>query len=236
MQPKARQRGFTLIEILLSVALMALVIMLAYGSIRVALQASRSGEQLIERSEEMRSAQGFLRRQLSQMLPTPFERLDDGGEQKSFEGDAHGIRFVAPMPGYLSRGGPHVQELTLVRARGGYQLEFRHAQLNGFDPADGIDPDQVPVVLIDGIRDGEFSFRRIEPEGDISDWLSDWDEPSALPLILRLDLEFDRGDRRDWVEFEVAGLAASAGMGGGIGGNVVRGGMRRPPSLPRDRQ
>ncbi len=237
MRRVAGQRGFTLIEILLSVGLLALVIALAYGSIRVAVQASRSGESLIERTEEMRTAQGFLRRQLSQMLPTPYERLDDSGEEKRFEGDAQGIRFVAPMPGYLSRGGPHVQELVLARVAGGYQLEFRHAQLNGFDPAEGFDPEQEPVVLIDGIRDGEFSFRRLEVEGELSDWMSEWDEPALLPLLLRLDLEFDSADRRDWVEFEVAGLAASAGLGGGTG---LAGSMRfepaRPPARPRDSQ
>lgn len=237
MPGRFRQQGFTLIEILLSVGLLSLVIALAYGSIRVAVQATRSGEALIERSEEMRTAQGFLRRQLNQMLPTAYERFEDGGEEKRFEGDSQGIRFVAPMPGYLSRGGPHVQELSLVRVAGGYQLEFRHAQLNGFDPDEGFDPDQEPVVLIDGIRDGEFSFRRLEDEGELSDWMSEWEDPAFLPLVLRLDLEFEREDRRDWVEFEVAGLAASAGTGGLMGGGRIPGTSTRfEPARPRDRQ
>lgn len=224
---RSTQSGFTLLEILLSVALLALVISLAYGSIRVALQASRSGEALIERTEEMRTAQGFLRRQLSQMLPSAYEQLEDNGEEKRFEGDAEFIRFVAPMPGYLSRGGAHVQELALVRNRGGYQLEFRHAQLNGYDAAEGFDPEQEPVVLIDGIREASFAFRRQEPDGELSDWMSEWDEPQSLPLLIRLDIEFDQGDQRSWPEFEVASLAASAGLG--LGSRS----MRFEPARPR---
>lgn len=229
-----RQRGFTLIEILLSVALMALVVTLAYGSIRVAIQASRSGEALIERTEETRTAQGFLRRQFSQMLPVAYEFLDTG-EAMVFEGDRNVVRFVAPMPGYLSRGGAHVQELALVRSRGGgYQLEFRHAQLNGYDPDEGFGRDREPVVLIDGIRDGAFGFRLQQEDGQLSDWLEQWDDPQQLPLLVRLDLEFDRDDRRDWPEFEVASLAASASLGGGMGSVQMRGPAR--PQTPRPRE
>lgn len=233
-QVRYGEAGFTLLEILLSVALLALVIGLAYGSIRVAMQASRSGEALIERSEEMRTAQGFLRRQLSQMLPSSFERVEDGGEEKRFEGGADFVRFVAPMPGYLSRGGAHVQELALVRVGDGYQLEFRHAQLNGFDSLQGFDPDTRPVVLIDGIREGAFGFRRLEPEGELSDWLSEWEDPLALPLLIRLDIEFDQDGPRRWPDFEVASLAASAGLGVGSGGMRIPGSTRFEPARPRD--
>jgi general secretion pathway protein J len=233
---RCAEAGFTLLEILLSVALLALVISLAYASIRVAVQAARSGEALIERTEEMRTAQGFLRRQLSQMLPSAYEQLEDNGEQKRFEGAAEWVRFVAPMPGYLSRGGAHVQELALVRNRDAYQLEFRHAQLNGYVAEEGFDPEQEPVVLIDGIRDARFGFRRIEAEGGLSEWMDEWDDPQALPLLIRLEIEFDREDQRRWPEFEVASLAASAGLGVGMGGARGPGvGLRRPPR-PRDTQ
>lgn len=206
----APARGFTLLEILVSVSLLALVIVLAYGSIRVALQASRSGEALIERTEEMRTAQGFLRRQFSQVMPLVYARLEDQGVEKRFEGDQHSITFVAPMPGYLSRGGAHVQSLSLVDGERGMQLEFRHAQLNGWDAERGFG-DQEPVVLIDGIRDGQFLFRRMDELGELGDWSSEWELPNAVPLMLRLELQFEDDDRREWPDFEVAALASTSG-------------------------
>lgn len=232
----AAQAGFTLLEILVSVALLALVITLAYGSLRVAVQASRSGEALIERTEEMRTVQGFLRRQFSQMMAIAYERLDDGGEEKRFEGEAEFVRFVAPMPGYLSRGGAHVQELALVRGPAGLQLEFRHEQLNGFDPQRGIDDERDPVVLIDGISAGRFQFRRIEDDGELGDWHDEWDAPTTVPLMLRLELEFDDG-QRVWPEFEVAALAATGGQGMSFGAGVRIPGMGLTPGpLPRPRE
>ena len=178
-----QQRGFTLLEVLISVSLIALLITLAYGSIRVATQASRSGESLIERTEEMRTTQNFLRRQLSQTMATTYEYLADRGEEKRFEGAADAIQFVAPMPGYLSRGGAHVQRLEMVPGSNGMQLQFRFAQLNGWDAELGFPSDLEPVVLIDGIRSGEFSFRRIEDDGLLGDWHDEWEQSFALPLM-----------------------------------------------------
>jgi len=202
--------GFTLLEVLVSVSLLALMITLAYGSLRVAAQASRSGERLIDRTEQLRTAQAFLRRQLSQMLPFTFQRFVEQGVDKRFEGEAHKIQFVAPMPGYLSRGGAHVQALELVRDHDGYRLEFRYAQLNGFDGQRGFDPEREPVVLLDHIREGRFRFRRIEEDGQLGDWHDNWELPGQLPLLVRLEIEFEPERQQRWPEFDVAVLTATS--------------------------
>lgn len=211
MSLRVRQSGFTLLEILLSVSLLALLITLAYGSIRVATRASISGERLIERTEEMRTVQQFMRRQLSQMMSVPYDYvLDDNGGEKRFEGSSDAIQFVAPMPGYLSNGGPHVQRLEIVRGEQGKQLQFRFAQLNGWDPEAGFPSDLEPVVLIDGIRDGAFSFRKIDANGDLGDWEQEWEFTVELPLVLRLELEFGDDDPRHWPDFQAVSMVASS--------------------------
>lgn len=227
------QSGFTLLEMLLSVALLSLIITLAYGSLRVAARASASGERLIERSEELRTTQGFIRRQLMQSMLTPYERPVDASapHEKRFEGSADAIRFVAPMPGYLSRGGAHVQELALVRDGRGYSLQFRFAQLNGFDPDQGIPSDVEPVVLMDGLADARFEFRRVI-ENQLSDWSSEWEEPALLPTFVRLVVEFPRGDPRKWPAFEVP-LPGGAQNPTLTFDNIRRSGS---PSDPRARQ
>ncbi|MFA5683157.1 MAG: prepilin-type N-terminal cleavage/methylation domain-containing protein [Lysobacteraceae bacterium] len=223
-----RARGFTLLEVLVAVTLLALLLTLAWGSLRTAMQASRSGEALIARSEQARTVQRFLRRQLSQTLALPFERLEDDGVEMRFEGGDDFLRFVAPMPGYLSRGGPHVQ--TLVVSRG--QLAFNHQQLNGYDPQSP-EPERESVVLLDGIAGARFEFRDIDEDGELGDWQSDWDAVERLPLMVRLTVDFDRDDARRWPPFEVTVMAAASGMQPMFGG-PRRGGARRPPRLPRD--
>ena len=206
------QSGFTLLEILLASTLLAILLTLAYSTISGAVRTTRSGEAQIERTDEVRMAQEFLRRQLSHAMPVAYEELEDDGERKVFEADSTHVRFVAPMPGHLSRGGLHVQWLELTRGRDGMQLEFDHAQLNGYDPKDPKGSDErPPVVLLEGIDDASFEYRSLDDQGELEDWASDWDELETLPVLIGLRLSFER-ENRHWPLFEVpmkmAGAAA----------------------------
>jgi general secretion pathway protein J len=222
MTDRRHQPGFTLLEVLVAIGLLALLLALAYGAIRAAMHATRSGEALIARSEEMRAAQSFLRRQFAGIMPLPYETDMQNGVQYMFEGNADAISFVAQMPGYLSRGGPHVQRLAVVDQRGSLQLEFNHSQLNGFESGDQIGGDREPVVLAAGIAQARFEFRQRELDGALGAWTSTWILPNQLPQQVRLLVEFPRDDPRRWPPLEVPILAAAAvGYGFGNTGNVA---------------
>ena len=203
--------GFTLIEVLIAVSLLALLMALAVGTLRTAVRAVRSGEALIERTDRTRVAQEFMRRQLSHAMPLPFERMEDTGENRIFVAERDSLRFVAPMPGYLSRGGPHVQWLTLESGQDGDRLTFDHSQLNGYDPDNPKGSSKrEPVVLLDGFRNARFEYRALDEQGELSEWSANWDDPQRLPLLVRLVAEFDPDSRRRWPDLEIPVLVATA--------------------------
>lgn len=201
--------------------LLALLVALAVGALRTAVRSARSGEALIERTDRVRVAQEFLRRQLSHAMPLPFERLEDTGENRVFVAARDELRFVAPMPGYLSRGGPHVQWLALVDDREGMRLEFDHAQLNGYDPDDPKgDSKRPPVVLLERIREARFEYRALDEQGELGEWEARWDDTQRLPLLVRLVVEFDEDSRQRWPDLEIPVLTATATPGLFSGGRL----------------
>ena len=228
--------GFTLIEMLMAVTLLALLITLAVSTLRTAVRATRSGEALIQRTDRMRTAQEFLRRQLSHAMPLPFERLEDVGENRIFMAERDTLRFVAPMPGFLARGGPHVQWLSFTRSRDrGLQLTFDHAQLNGYDPDNPKGKSKrEPVVLMDGISEGRFEFRSLDENGELDEWSSSWDDPQRMPLMVRVKLEFERDSQQRWPMLEIPLLTAGfSAMQPGLP-RLGAGRMQpRPPAEPR---
>jgi general secretion pathway protein J len=196
-------RGFTLLEVLLAVTLLALLIAGAYGGIRAAARAMHAGERAIDRTDRLRTAQQFLRRQLSHVMPLAFAQDEGTAMQHVFEGDAEHMRFVAPMPGYLSRGGPYVQTLELVRADDGLQLKFTDAMLNGYDAKNpGANADE-PVVVLDHIRDGAFEYRTLDEQGRLTDWLREWPDPQITPMMVRIRLTMQPGVPIAWPVLDV---------------------------------
>lgn len=197
---KRESRGFTLIELLLATSILAAGLAIAFAALRTAGASVNSAEAMIERTERVRIVQQFLRRQFANVLPMPFALDDRTGQGIVFEGGRDGVRFVAPMPGYLSRGGPHRQSLRLVSGPGGYRLEFDHVLLIGDEL---IEPDEPrpPVVLLDGIAEARFGYRTLDERGELADWTDTWEDASQLPLLLRIELRFVDGNMR-WATLE----------------------------------
>lgn len=108
-----RARGFTLLEVLGALALLALLLLGVYSGVRTATQTTRSGEAAISRLDEIRSAQQFLRRELAQSRAVAISQKDNG-DPVYFSGDGREMRFVAALPGYLGKLGPQLQQLKLV--------------------------------------------------------------------------------------------------------------------------
>ena len=208
MTAQRRQHGFTLLEMLLSVILLAMLLAGAYSGIHAAANAMHAGERAIDRADRLRTAQEFLRRQISHTMPLTYDHDDVTNTVHVFEGAGQFMRFVAPMPGYLSRGGPYVQTLELTRGNGGLQLVFTDAMLNGYE-AQNPKTDE-PVVILDRIRSGQFQYRTLDDQGQLTDWFSEWPDPSITPLMVRLSLEMQPGVEIPWSELDVP-LVLNAG-------------------------
>ena len=184
-----RSRGFSLMEVLAALALLTIVLLGVYSGISTATRIVRSGDAAIERMDEIRSAQNFLRSELAQSLVVPFDQTDDG-DPVVFSGDDHSLRFVAPLPGYLSRLGPQLQIVSLVQdGQSDYRLEVRLALL----PPDGSDPQPLgePEVLLRGIRKGVFAYRGMDEQNRPGDWKDQWSDGRRTPSLVRVELQLD---------------------------------------------
>jgi general secretion pathway protein J len=190
--------GFTLVEVLLALTLLSMLLGLAYGGLRAATRAADKGQTVLEDSGRIRMAHQFVRKQLNQMLPLVFAVNDDESERTVFVGEPQRIRFVAPMPGYLGFGGPQVQEISLVRGKKGLDLVLTHALLQGFEEAD-LDA-RPPILLMDNIDDGNFSFLGRDENGELMDWTGQWQDGNLLPEAVALDIEFNEEVYIRWPE------------------------------------
>ena len=201
-----KQAGFTLLEVLMAITLLALLMAMAFGTLRTAIRITHSGERTVSATNQVRTVQEFLRRQLSHAMAIPFERMEDTGENHVFEADRDELRFVAPMPGHLANGGPHVQWISFA----GGELLFDHAQLNGYDPDDPkANNPREPVLLMGGISQAWFEYRGLDENGELGDWEKSWENVQQLPLLVRLMVVFDN-EAMIWPDLEIPVLAGTS--------------------------
>jgi general secretion pathway protein J len=213
-------RGFTLLEVMVAVTLLAVGMALAIGSLRSIGQAAGRAEAASARAERLRAVQGVIRNQLSGALPISFRTDIQRGVNVVFEGDQDQVRFVSGMPGYLARGGPYLQTLALVPGANGKQLVYRFRQLGPDGP---LPADAKPVLLLDGIADAKFEFQALAANRQAGPWRASWKQDDVLPPLVRLRLEFvDRGKR--WPELVAAvRLASTIASGPGANGEPLPG-------------
>lgn len=185
-------RGFTLLELLAAMALLALLMLGVWSGIRTAAQTTSRGRAQVDRMDQIRGAEQFLRRNLAQTTPIPWAR-DDDGQSIVFRGGPRDIRFVAPLPGFLGRLGPQWQRLQLVPDGddGGLRLQITFARLS----PDGseLQPMDKPEVLLTGIREGVFNYRGRDLKREDTGWQVQWPRGTHVPDLVRIKLKLDDG-------------------------------------------
>lgn len=195
-----RTTGFSLVEVMLATALLAAGLALAFTALRNATQATTAAGEGARRAERLRAVQAFMRRQLEGAMALPVEAPAPGQDLVVFEASDERLRFVAPMPGYLSQGGPHVNTFELVRGAGGLRLEFRHELLA---PEGPVESDRPPEVLLEGLAEAAFDVRALGPDGLPQPWQSDWENTAEVPRLVRLRARFAE-PRARWPDLVVA--------------------------------
>lgn len=176
-----------------------------YSGLRLGIKSAEAGEERIQQVSRIRVTQEFLRSQFSRIQPVSWKQ--DGNIGVVFEGEADRVQFVAPMPGYVGEGGPHLQLIELVSGEDGMELIFdhriAHPELEGDVQADA---DREPILLLDGIEDAHFSYLMAGDDNDVGDWTDNWDESGQYPLLVRLEVEMMDGAGVIWPELTVAPL------------------------------
>ena len=201
----AKARGFTLIEIILATLLLALGLAIAFSSIHSANGSVQRAELAAARNEHLRAVQGLLYRTLQAAQPLVLARDEQTQQITYLDGTRDRMQFIAPMPGYLSHGGPYVITLKLVPAGTGdatRKLQFAFAMLVDEKPLEQ-DAKLPPEELLDGIADGHFEYRGLAQDSTIGSWKTEWNRPAELPLEIRLVLRF-ADPSRSWPPFSTA--------------------------------
>ena len=194
-------RGFTLLELLVAITLLAVLMAALFGALRLGARVWETGEARLDASARIQVVQNFLRQQLAATIPLIETTRDPralGG--LLFAGTSEGLRFVGLLPEHLGAGAS-LMELALrpAQGRGPGDLVLRMRPL---DPGDGEAPGE-ERVLVTAVERLELAYFGPGQPGAAPTWWQEWQGQRSLPRLVRLRLAFPTGDGRRWPELIV---------------------------------
>ncbi len=204
-----RDRGFTLVELIVAMTLFGLLITMLYGGLRFGARAWEASEEGLDETARLQVVQEFIRRELSQAYPVSSSEGAEPGDG-SFAGGPEALAFVGLMPGHLGRGG--FSHLRFFLANDGDNKRLVLAW-RPFDPDPGRledETDDAQTVLLRGLADAEFSYFGTVDPGEPPEWQEQWEGADRFPLLVRLRLTFVRESTMHWPELVIAPKIGSA--------------------------
>jgi len=208
----ARRRGFTLVELLIALVLVATMTVLLFSGLRLGSRAWEAVETVSERVSDLRVARNFIDRMLLQARDVAV--VGDGVELPVFAGEPQRLELVAPLSEHVGIPGLYVLRLSLEDAGEHPRLVLTrwllHPEvLEGGDDyppweplieASGEAVDAGPLdrdvatgvygrtVLLPAVERFELAYFGVAEGEQQTAWFEDWLEQPRLPQQVRLDL------------------------------------------------
>lgn len=224
----ASHRGFTLIEVLVVMSLLAMIMLAMSSALRTMAQTESRVDERLQRNDQMRVVNGFLRQTLGRVATVKVNDLTSpSGRRILFAADGSSISWVGIMPARHGAGGRYYFRLNSEKTPTGSALTLRYMPWTAQTdfPEWSQSESHTLVRNISGFKveaDGLPQDIQSMPAGWPRGWQSGWTVADALPQRLRLTWADPQGLWPALVVSVLPTLQSQPGSSGFVAGGSVR--------------
>ena len=187
------EKGFTLLELLVSMVLVGFILVLLFAGLRLGTQSWDVAEAKINSSSQRAVVMNLIRRMLEQSVPLRWN--DNGTESIAFDAGADSIAFVGPIASREGLSGNNLVRLSLAQAETGRDLVL---QWHLTDPSahdfSALD-EAKPKSLLKAVESVQLDYFGSEDDIQEPIWHTDWHAKQRLPLLVRMRLVMVGGEQ-----------------------------------------
>lgn len=165
-------KGFTLLELTISIALIGLIVLIITGAMRLGTRAIESGERRMAYLERTRSSLNIIDSQIQSYIPLVY--IEDGEKKYYFKGDRESLEFST---NYSIWGGEKGYVITTYSVRlldNGKQAIFASESVAGRH-------NKVETMLTNPFERIYFEFFSKDPTEEAGTWTDQWTDNVSIP-------------------------------------------------------
>jgi general secretion pathway protein J len=196
-EPSDGEAGFTLVELLVALALFSLLCTLLFGNVRFGVRAWQYGAVHAEQVDHTMVVQGMLRRLIEEAYPL-FLAGDPAHPHVDFSGKQTSLDLLSSAPTAAGVGPRYRFLITADKVGGKTDLVMTSR------------PELVPTedattrtVLLADIERIEFSYFGATLSDSAAQWRDEWLQQAAAPQLVRVRTWFPAHDGRTWPDLLV---------------------------------
>ncbi len=183
--------GFTLVELLVAITLVALLTVVLFGALRFGTRAADAVGARVDRSAQIAVVYDFMQNELADARPLASAN-DSPQAPLLFTGLADEITFVTTPPAYLALGGFHLLHVALAGSGPIRSLTVAWQPVTRGAATAETTPLQ-PSVLLDEVRAVEFAYFGVTQANRPPEWQDQWTGRMDLPQLVRVRLRLADG-------------------------------------------
>ena len=188
---RRRPTGFTLIEVVVAMALLATIMVLLYSGLTFALRSWDAGDANGRRVADRRLGENFMRREMTELFPLRWKNATM--LKFAFEGEKDHLKFASSRPAGLGQGGLSLVSIEVAERDRVRNLVMRRAlpddEAVDFGPLDKAEPS----LLVANVESVAFSYFGAENDFTEPKWVDKWEFASALPTLIRVSVKTTDG-------------------------------------------
>jgi len=181
-----REKGFTLLELLISMSLFLLVIVILGGALRLGFRSISASEKRMDVLERFRTSYGIVMTQLQSSAPLTYDD-EDGAKKFYLKGDATNLQFATNQSIWGGDKGCVIVSYRLETGDEGKLILYAKER--------SVDKEEVQEIkLFDDLKTLSFSYFGREAAEVDGKWTEEWSDNTKYPEQIKVNLSRDSGE------------------------------------------
>jgi prepilin-type N-terminal cleavage/methylation domain-containing protein len=177
--------GFTLLELLISIAIVGIMVFILMAVLRLGFRSVEAGEKKIESLGRVKASLNLIDAQIQSEIPLTF---DESGERKYFfKGQSDSLEFSSNYSIWGGEKGYVIVTYQVIEGEQGKRTLQASENTVGRE-------NRKAIKLLEFFNEMSFEYYYQDPTEEEGKWIKEWTETAFLPQKIRLHLVKDGKD------------------------------------------